>query len=197
MKNFVHGAVRRDKYRVRLEHSDEIFPDLIAQMKGSGLRWIYRLAIKFCKGKGLDVGPCGVNADGSEYVGFPGAIPVDIRLPGSGSAMDLSKYEDGSMDYVFSSHCLEHVTDPEKAFEEFYRVLKPGGVAFVYLPAPGHPNWDPNNNKAVRKEHPWQPTPDTVGRLMLMADFRVEYLEREPDVCSSFVAIGRKRWGAG
>jgi len=192
VKDFVHGKIKNITHRVRLKPGDELFPEAYRAMKGSGMRWIYRLARKFCKGKGLDVGPCGVTCDGTEFLPFPGAIPVDIRLPDSGSATDLSKYEDESMDYVFSSHCLEHADDPEKALEEFYRVLKPGGVTFIYLPAPGHAKWDPHLFEGVRHEHLWQPTPDTLGRLMLMAGFKVEYMEREVDVCSSFAAIGRK-----
>jgi SAM-dependent methyltransferase len=193
MKNFVHGSIRKETYRVRLEHADTMFPGQWAEkIKGSGMRWIYRLAVKFCKGKGLDVGPCGVVQAGSEFRAFPGAIPVDIRLPDSGSATDLSKHADDSMDYVFSSHCLEHVNDPEKALEEFYRVLKPGGIAFIYLPAPGHYAWDPSVCADARVEHLWQPTPDTLGRLLLMTGFKLEYLEREADACFSFTAIGRK-----
>jgi SAM-dependent methyltransferase len=135
MKNFVHGSIRKETHRVRLEHADTVFSGQWAEKtKGSGMRWIYRLAEKFCRGKGLVVGPCGVVSAGAEFLSFPGATPVDTRLPGSGSATDLSGHADGSMDYVFSSHCLEHVDDPEKALEEFYRVLKPGGDFIVVVP---------------------------------------------------------------
>jgi SAM-dependent methyltransferase len=193
MKNFVRDKLKGKRFRVRLEHADEFFPGGPENTKGSGLRWIYRLARHFCKGKGLDVGPCGVTADGKEYLAYPNAVRVDIRLPGTGSATDLSKHDDESMDYVFSSHCLEHVDDPELAMSEFWRVLKPGGVLFLYLPIPGHASWDPDVNKGVQHEHWWQPTPDTLGRIMLLAGFKIEYLEREEDHMSSFVAIGRKR----
>ena len=192
MKDFVRATLKGKKFRVRLHHADAFFPDNHEQTVGSGLRWIYRLARHLCKGKGLDVGPFGVTRGGKRYPGFPGATPVDIRLPGTGSATDLSQYKDESQQYVFSSHCLEHVDDPEKAMSESFRVLRPNGVLFLYLPFPGHKGWDPDVFPGVRHEHWWQPTPDTVARLLMVAGFRIEHVEREEDHMSSFVAIGRK-----
>lgn len=42
----------------------------------------------------------------------------------------------GGFDGVYSSHCLEHLhwDDAGKAMQEFYRVLNPGGFAFVMVP---------------------------------------------------------------
>ena len=40
----------------------------------------------------------------------------------------------GSMDYVFSSHCLEHIENDWQALREWWRVLKSGGYLVLYLP---------------------------------------------------------------
>lgn len=42
---------------------------------------------------------------------------------------------DGSVDAIVSSNLLEHVPDDRKALSEFMRVLKPGGIAAVVVPA--------------------------------------------------------------
>lgn len=42
----------------------------------------------------------------------------------------------GGFDYVYSSHALEHLPpfEGERALREMQRVLKDGGVAFIYVP---------------------------------------------------------------
>jgi SAM-dependent methyltransferase len=45
-------------------------------------------------------------------------------------AQNLS-YQDGSFDAVFSFAVLEHVPDPNKAFQEIDRVLRVGGYAMI------------------------------------------------------------------
>jgi len=41
---------------------------------------------------------------------------------------------DASLDFVASSHVLEHVANPVKALVEWHRVLKPGGIANIVVP---------------------------------------------------------------
>ena len=44
--------------------------------------------------------------------------------------------EIGEFDLIYTCHTLEHLYqyDVEKALSEFYRVLKPGGMAFIMVP---------------------------------------------------------------
>jgi SAM-dependent methyltransferase len=42
--------------------------------------------------------------------------------------------EENALDLVFSSSVLEHVYNPERAVEEMYRVLKPGGYVYAEIP---------------------------------------------------------------
>ena len=57
------------------------------------------------------------------------AMPVDIVAPG-----DKLPIEDRSVDFVISSHAIEHFSDPIKALKEWYRVVKPGGYLYIIAP---------------------------------------------------------------
>src|SRR5579863_7989152 len=57
------------------------------------------------------------------------ALPVDIVAPG-----DQLPLEDSSVDFVVSSHVIEHFPDPIKALKEWYRVVKPGGYLYIIAP---------------------------------------------------------------
>jgi len=43
-------------------------------------------------------------------------------------------FKDGTLDYVLSSHVIEHFFDPIKALKEWHRVIKPGGYIFIIAP---------------------------------------------------------------
>ena len=48
-------------------------------------------------------------------------------------ALDLP-FVKGSLDVIVAGEVLEHLTEPEKALNEFYRVLKPKGIVIVTVP---------------------------------------------------------------
>lgn len=43
-------------------------------------------------------------------------------------------FKDNTLDYVLSSHVIEHFFDPVKALREWHRVVKPGGYIFIIAP---------------------------------------------------------------
>jgi ubiquinone/menaquinone biosynthesis C-methylase UbiE len=45
------------------------------------------------------------------------------------------QFPDASFDAVISDDVIEHVKDPEKVFQEIYRVLRPGGIAILKFPS--------------------------------------------------------------
>ncbi|MCM1216986.1 MAG: class I SAM-dependent methyltransferase [Lachnospiraceae bacterium] len=49
-------------------------------------------------------------------------------------ATDLSAIADNTYDFVLSSNNLEHIANPMKAMEEFYRVLKKDGIILIVVP---------------------------------------------------------------
>ena len=55
--------------------------------------------------------------------------PIDIVAPG-----DKLPVADASVDFVVSSHVLEHFADPIAALLEWYRVVRPGGYVYMIVP---------------------------------------------------------------
>lgn len=51
-----------------------------------------------------------------------------------GDAQFLEHVEDNSIDFVHSSHCLEHLVDPFEGLKNWLRVLKPEGHLIVTIP---------------------------------------------------------------
>ena len=76
-------------------------------------------------GKGIDIG-AGV------WPVRPDVQPFDQV---HGDANHITRYvEPASYDYVFSSHCLEHMRDPDHALQEWWKLVKPGGSMLVVVP---------------------------------------------------------------
>src|SRR5260221_10844863 len=76
------------------------------------------------QGRGIDIG-CGNDPISSE------AMPFDIQ---HGDANFISKYVRGPFDYVYASHCLEHMHDPQAALLEWWSLVRPGGYLFFAVP---------------------------------------------------------------
>jgi predicted SAM-dependent methyltransferase len=69
----------------------------------------------------------------------PGYIGIDRNaLDGVDVVVDFEKdslpFPDGSVSEVFSSHCLEHLTDPLRFFREIGRVTQDGAKVEIWTP---------------------------------------------------------------
>lgn len=51
-----------------------------------------------------------------------------------GDAQFLEGVADGSMDFVHSSHCLEHLVDPAEGLHNWFRVVREGGYLVITVP---------------------------------------------------------------
>lgn len=51
-----------------------------------------------------------------------------------GDAQFLQGIPDASLDFVHSSHCLEHLHEPNTGLAHWFRVIKPGGYLIVTVP---------------------------------------------------------------
>jgi SAM-dependent methyltransferase len=123
---------------------------------GNAMKFIQDIALEYCKGIGLDIG--------AGQFPLPGAIPIDQNM--YNNAYCLSSFPDSSVDYVFSSHCLEHLQHWDRAIVEWIRVLKPGGILFLYLPHESMEMWHPGSSW-VGDEHKWIPTWRVISDFML------------------------------
>ena len=82
------------------------------------------LELSVLVGKGIDIG-CG-----------PDPVAQDVRRfdTTDGDANEITRFVHEDFDYVFSSHCLEHMHDPRKALHEWWKLVRPGGHLFFIVP---------------------------------------------------------------
>jgi SAM-dependent methyltransferase len=57
--------------------------------------------------------------------------PVQVNIVSSG---DNLPFKDATLDYVLSSHVIEHFFDPIQALLEWHRVIRKGGYVFMVVP---------------------------------------------------------------
>lgn len=85
---------------------------------------------RFMKGTGLDIGFKGSIKDAEPVL--PSAVGVDRDYPGyDGNTLP---FPSESQDYVFTSHVLEHISNPTQAIKEWFRVLRTGGHLILIVP---------------------------------------------------------------
>src|SRR6185437_7980748 len=104
------------------------------------------IAVPYLQGRGVDCG-CGMSPVWPSAIGIDNGHHFGERAAGIRSdATDLSMFADGSLDYVFSSHVLEHIPVSKvlPTLKEWWRVLKVGGRLVLYLP---HADFYPNVGK--------------------------------------------------
>lgn len=111
---------------------------------------------------------------------MPGAVSIDLT-----SGQDAMNLPIGAFDYVFSSHCLEHLVNPVAAIEHWQSRIRPGGVLFLYLPHPDMEYWLPQNNR--KHLHSWLPS--QIEKLLIDLGF-VDVLVSERDLAWSFASVG-------
>lgn len=87
-------------------------------------------------GHGCDIG-CNQWKVKEDAVGID-TVGADIIA----DAQTLDGVGDETFDYVYSSHCLEHIDDWQRALANWLRVLKPGGLLVLFLPdVKQEPGW--------------------------------------------------------
>ncbi len=129
-----------------IENMDQEIPSYVNS--GYASRWIKPFAMEVCKGKGYDIG-CG-----SIEWALPNSIPIDPIID---SRYNDLKLPEGEVDYIFSSHCLEHCDNWVNTLRYWTSKLKSGGVLFLYLHHYDKISWRPwinfNHNHILTPEH--------------------------------------------
>ena len=92
-----------------------------------------RFATRWFVGDGIDVG-AGSDPLGNYREMFPRMQNCRAWDLPDGDAQTLEGVADESLDFVHSSHCLEHMVDPRIALDHWIRVLKPGGHLVMIVP---------------------------------------------------------------
>ena len=86
--------------------------------------------LKYMYGNGLDIGFSGYEPNVVSILA--GAIGVDTTYEGYDGK--ILPFEDYSQQFVYSSHCLEHISDYKQAIQEWHRVTKIGGYIITVVP---------------------------------------------------------------
>lgn len=85
---------------------------------------------KYMQGKGIEPGFAGYQ-EGTVSI-LEGCLGVDLNYPNY-DGINLP-FQDEEFDYLYSSHCLEHVKDINQVLKEWYRVVKTDGYLVIITP---------------------------------------------------------------
>ena len=108
------------------------------------------------KGKGIDIG-CSTDPVGEDVRRF------DME---HGDANHITQYVKEEFDYVYASHCLEHMHEPRKAILEWWKLVKVGGHIVFIVPDedlyeqgvfPSRFNPDHKATFTISKQKSWSP----------------------------------------
>jgi len=148
------------------------------QSMGNAAQFAIPYAKHLCTGTGYDIG-CG-----SAEQAFPGAIPIDITIDDDYDALNLPFV---GVDYVFSSHCLEHLSCWGDALDYWDEHIASGGVMFLYLPDYSQVYWRPWNNR----KHKHVLAPNMIIDWMEDKGY-TNIFASGVDLNSSFMVVGEK-----
>lgn len=118
---------------------------------GTG-NFTFKLARRGCRVTGIDISPDMLRQAQQKLCGYPQQQhPVEFEQ------MDMNhlKFPDGTFDAVYSMSAFEFVDEPEEAFSQLWRVVKPGGKILIGTIA-GDSSW----GQAYRKKA--ESDPDSV-----------------------------------
>ncbi len=133
-----------------------------------------RFANRYFVGNGIDVGG-GPDSIALFAEMFPQMRNVVIYDQQHGDAQYLANVADNSFDFLYSSHCLEHVRDPAEALGNWVRVVRPGGHLIVSVPDedlyeqgqwPSTYNTDHKATFTLYKTASWSPVSVNVFTLL-------------------------------
>jgi len=157
------------------------YPDYLT-VGGAG-HAIFRVAGCYCQGVGVDIG--------AGIWPLPGATPIDVwRGPGTGNSID--DFENGTLDFVFSSHCLEHIVQWQETLTKWVDKLKLNGIIFLYLPHPECKIWEPGS-PMIGNGHVWIPTCENIKTALLTRNCEIVSFDDGPDAMYSFYVCGKRK----
>lgn len=148
------------------------------QSQGNASEFAIPFALKVCKGIGYDIGCM------KKEWALPNSIPIDINFD---DEFDANSLPHKGVDFIFSSHCLEHISDWVNTMNYWYEVLNKNGVLFLYLPDYSQEYWRPWNNR----KHVNAFTPILIKDYMISRGYKNVFVSGI-DLNNSFMAMGNK-----
>ena len=138
----------------------------------------------YLRGRGLDIGagdfkvlPHVISVDNMHHSQFGFSVKPDVMC----DASKLDVFGSQSMDFVYSSHTLEHIDNYAAALKEWWRVIKQGGYLILYLP--DEDEYPKVGEKHANPDHKWNCSYGSV--VAAMDDIRgwdlIEFQKRNED----------------
>lgn len=158
-----------------INYKGKIYPKF--QDEGYAAQFAIPFAKHVCKGKGYDIGCM------KKEWAFPDATPIDLDFEGAWHANNLPN----KVDYIFSSHCLEHIDNWVETMDYWYNTLKDEGILFLYLPHYDQEYWRPWNNRKHRNMF----TPQILRDYLVQRGYDKIFVS-ERDLNHSFMVIAEK-----
>ena len=158
-----------------IEHGGKEYPAF--QAEGNASQFAIPFARKVCKGIGYDIGY------GKEEWKLPGAIGIDLE--DTSDKCHADSLPDRKVDYIYSSHCLEHVPHWVSTLDLWFNHLAPGGVIFLYLPDLSQTYWRPWSNR----KHIHCFTPEILTRYLEDTDKCKKFSVSGVDLNNSFMCM--------
>jgi predicted SAM-dependent methyltransferase len=159
-----------------IEFNGKIYPKL--QSKGNAAKYAIPFAQEVCVGIGYDIGCM------KKEWSLPGSIPIDISFNDGYDALNLPQK---NVDYIFSSHCLEHINDWVNVMDYWHDILKDNGVLFLYLPDYSQEYWRPWNNKKHKNIF----SSEIITDYMKQKNYK-NIFSSGVDLLNSFMVMGEK-----
>lgn len=175
----VKNGLRINTIMNLFEYQGTFYPKL--QAEGNAAQWCMPFAKKILEGRtrGMDIG-----CNRPEWA-FPGATTVDLEFDDEYDAMNLPF---GEAEYIFSSHCLEHIPDWVGALNYWHEMLESEGILFLYLPHYHQKYWRPWNNS----KHINILSPELLENYFDHGGWSSWYVTEGYDLNDSFYAIAEK-----
>lgn len=147
----------------------------------------------YLRGRGVDIGagdfkilPHAISVDDGSHAQFGFSHRPDINS----DATKLDVFGSASMDWVYSSHTLEHVVDMVATLREWWRLVKPGGYLLLYLP---HKDFYPHaGTEGANPDHKRDLLPEDVITAMPGGWDLIRNEDRNLDMEYSFLQVYRK-----
>ena len=118
----------------------------------------------YCNGKGIDIG----------YGGDPITNNCDTWDIENGDAHYINKFISKKFNYIYSSHLLEHLENPQLALTNWWKILDINGFLILYVPdrdlyekkkkLPSRFSLDHKFFFTIKEDDP----PDTIGLISLI-----------------------------
>lgn len=159
-----------------IKYKNKFYPKF--QTEGNASQFAIQYAKHVCVGNGYDIGCM------KKEWAFPESIPIDLSFDDNYDAFNLPE---SNVDYIFSSHCLEHIDDWVKAMDYWYDTLRVGGTLFLYLPNYSQEYWRPWNNRKHRNIF----SPEIIKDYMTHRGYKNIFVSGV-DLNDSFMIMGNK-----